>query len=189
MSNKSSSTLEIIGLILGIIAILFAFIPCLGSLAFIPGLIGLILGVIAFVKAKDDGNPKGMSIAVIAVSIIACLISVFQIFLFGNMASDIKGEMKTYETCEELEADYKKTSAELKQVNKEMQSDSPSFGAIKSIARLSTAIGNMKEQAIDMDCDIEIENFDPSDFDKDIEEPSSKETPKQEDDSMSQEEG
>ena len=163
-ANKPSNTLEIIGLILGIIAIIGSFIPCLGTLAFIPGLIGLILGVIGFLKAKDNGYPKGMAIAVIAVSLIACAISVFQIVAIGNMASDIQADMKEYESCEELKVDYDKVKEDMAELAKEMEDDSPGLSSITKMAKLGSQIGHMKGQSEKLDCGFEMEEFDPSDY-------------------------
>ena len=163
-ANKPSNTLEIIGLILGIIAIIGSFIPCLGTLAFIPGLIGLILGVIGFLKAKDNGYPKGMAIAVIAVSLIACAISVFQIVAIGNMASDIQADMKEYESCEQLKVDYDKVKKDMAELTKEMEGDSPGLSSITKMAKLGSQIGHMKNQSEKLDCGFEMEDFDPSDF-------------------------
>jgi len=155
--NKPSNTLAIIGLVLAIIAILFSFIPCLGTLAFIPGIIGLILSVIAFLKAKDNGDPKGMAIGGIVVSILACAISAFQIYAIGNMASG----GKEYTDCVELETDYKATEQEIKTLTKEMENDNASFSSITKITKLGIKIAHYRQQATNLDCDIIIEDFNP----------------------------
>jgi len=165
MNNQPSNTLAIIGLILGIIAILFSFIPCLGTLAFLPGVVGLILGVIAFLKAKDNGHPQGMSIAVIVISIIACAISAFQMFTIGNIASNMKSDMKEYANCEELKVDYDKVTKEMAELTKEMDGDSPSIAGITKITKLGFQLGSIEEASKKLDCDIDIRGFDPKDFD------------------------
>ena len=153
MNNKPSNTLAIIGLVIAIIALILSFIPCVGTIAFIPGLIGLILGVIAFVKAKDNGHPKGMPIAVIVISLISCILSVVQYYTLKNMAP----ETKEYTNCEELVRDYNASQSELKAITEEMEKDdSKAFANIGKVAKLGVKIGNMQEQAEELGCDLDL---------------------------------
>jgi hypothetical protein len=161
-TNQPSNTLAIIGLILGIIAIIFAFIPCIGTLAFIPGVIGLILGVISYMKAKDEGHPKGMPIGVIVVSLVACAISAFQIFTIGTMASGMKSEMKDYTTCDEVKVDYENVKKEMEALTKEMENDNASFSAIRTMTSLGMKLGHIQGEAERLECDIEMEGFEPA---------------------------
>lgn len=186
-STKPSNTLAIIGLVLGVIAILFSFIPCVGTIAFVPGIIGLILGVIALMKAKDEGHPKGMAIGVIAVSVIACAISAFQIFALGNMAKDMKSEMKDYTSCEELMLDYEKTKEEMAAISKEMEDDNASLSGITKITKLGIKMGNFQTQGDKLGCDFNFD-FDPSDM-KESEDETDGEIEVEEDKSMEDENG
>jgi len=169
-SNKPSNTLAIIGLVLGIIAAIFSFIPCVGTLAFIPGVVGLILGVISLMKARDAGHPQGLSISVIVVSIIACAISAYQIFAIGSMASDMKSEMKEYTTCEELKVDYDKTNAEMETLTKEIESDNASFSSISRMTKLGIKIGHLQKESQRMDCGFEFDNYQKSNESEAVEE-------------------
>lgn len=161
-SNNSNNTIAIIGLVLGIIAILFSFIPCVGTLAFIPGVIGLILGVIALLKAKDNGDPKGMSIAVIVVSVLACAISGYQMFAIGNLASDMKTNMKEYTSCDEITKDYNTVKTEMETLTKSMEEDNASFSSITKITKLGIKLGHIQEESIRLDCEIKFDNFNPA---------------------------
>ncbi len=163
-TNKPSNTLAIIGLVLGIIAILFSFIPCVGTLAFVPGVVGLILGVVALMKAKDNGHPTGLSIGVIVVSVIACAISAFQIFALGNMASNIKSEMKEYTNCETLKTDYEKVQKEMTTLGKEMEDDNASFSGIGKMTKLGVKMGHIQSEAKKLECDINFEEFNSSEM-------------------------
>jgi hypothetical protein len=54
-SNAAGLTLGIIGLVLGVAALLFSFIPCLGAIAFWPGVAACVLsllGIFLSVRAK-----------------------------------------------------------------------------------------------------------------------------------------
>jgi len=163
-SNQPNNTLAIIGLVFGIIALLFSIFPCVGMFAFIPGVIGLILGVIALLKAKDNGYPKGMAIAVIVVSGLACAISGYQMFAIGSFASDMKTNMKEYTSCEEVSKDYNIVKTEMETLTKEMEDNKPSFSSIKQITKLGIKIGHIQEESRRLDCEMEFNDFDPSDF-------------------------
>ncbi len=75
---KAGKALGIAGMILGIVAVLFSFIPCLGVYALIPGIVGLILSIVSFVQANKAGAAKGMAIAGIVCSVIGCAIAGYQ---------------------------------------------------------------------------------------------------------------
>lgn len=156
MNNRPSNTLSVIGLVIAIIAVIFSFIPCIGTIAFIPGLISLVLGVIAYLKAKDNGHPKGMPIAVIIISLVACAFSAFQWYTINNMVEDTK----EYTNCEELIKDYNASQAELKTISEEMEEDdSKALSNITTIAKLGMRIGNMQEQAEELGCELEFDGF------------------------------
>jgi hypothetical protein len=159
-TNKPTNTLAIIGLVLGLIALIFSFITCVGTIAFIPGIVGAILGVIAFLKAKDNGHPKGLAIATIVVSVIACIISVVQIVRVSNMASDMKGSMIEYTNCEDLAVDYKKVQSDMKVLTQEMESDNTSLSNITKIAKMGFKLEHIQEQSDILGCDINIEDMD-----------------------------
>lgn len=77
-NSKAGKGLGIAGLVLGILAAIISFIPCLGMYAFIPGFIGLILSLISFVQANKAGATKGLAIAGIVCSVIGCSIAAWQ---------------------------------------------------------------------------------------------------------------
>ena len=111
-------------------------------------------------KAKDNGHPQGLSIAAIVVSLLACAISVFQIFALKNMATDMKSDLKEYTTCADLEADYKIAQSEMKAITKEMENDNASFSNITKIAKLGFKLESFQKQSEKLGCNIDIEDFD-----------------------------
>lgn len=52
-NTKQTSGLSIGALVLGIIAVVLAFIPIINNLAFVLGIIGLVLAIIALIKKKN----------------------------------------------------------------------------------------------------------------------------------------
>ena len=72
-NNQTTSAAAIVGLVLGILAIVTSWIPIVNNLPFILGAIGLILsivGVVGTVRGKRAG--KGLAIAALVINLVAC---------------------------------------------------------------------------------------------------------------------
>jgi hypothetical protein len=91
MNNSNThQVLSIIGLILGVIALIFSFIPCFGMWAMAPGIIGLVFGLIGMSMAGKANASKGLGVAALCVSIAACLMAGYQLWLISSAANKIK---------------------------------------------------------------------------------------------------
>jgi len=73
--HNSGQGLGIAGLILGILSILFAIIPCTAIVGVFLGGIGLMLSIFGVVLASKHNAQKGLVIAALVVSIIGVLIA------------------------------------------------------------------------------------------------------------------
>lgn len=162
--RRQDNTLAIIALVLGILALLLSFVPCAGILAIIPALIGLILGGIAYAKAKDNGQPKTLSLSGLITSGLAILIAVAWMFFIGSAANDIKNEKVEYTDCETLINDYNQIKEEMKELKADMEGDNGTSGKISvfsKITKYGIRISSMKKQSKELGCDINIdEDFD-----------------------------
>lgn len=67
--------MSVAGLVLGILSVVFTFIPGLGLLGPIVGVVGIILATIAYKKSKERGVKDGMAMAGLVLSIIGTAIS------------------------------------------------------------------------------------------------------------------
>ena len=88
MENIKSNTgqnLGIAAIIIAIVTFMFAVIPCIGLLAIIPGIIAIVLAIVGLSQVSRN---KGLSIAALIIAIVACLISVSQIFVAGKLLSE-----------------------------------------------------------------------------------------------------
>lgn len=81
----------IAAVIIGVITFVLAIIPCLGIFAIIPGIIAVILGTIGLLQSIKSRSRTGLSIAGLVVAFIACIISVFQVFITSELVSDKDG--------------------------------------------------------------------------------------------------
>lgn len=74
-SNKPTSAAAIVGLVLGILAIVTSWIPIVNNLSFMIGAIGLvfsIVGVVGTVRGTKGG--KGLAIAALIVNVLSLVI-------------------------------------------------------------------------------------------------------------------
>ena len=79
---KSNNGLNIAGMVLGIVAIIFLFIPGVSFLGWICGIVGIILSAIAISNAKKAGQkPAGMAVAGLVLSIISIAIGLILVMI------------------------------------------------------------------------------------------------------------
>lgn len=76
--SNAGQGLGIAGLVLGIIAILICFIPCVGILAIVPGLVGVTLSAIAYNQAIKGNGARGLIIAALVISILGSSVALLQ---------------------------------------------------------------------------------------------------------------
>ena len=75
-------------LVLGIVAIVLSFIPCIGILAIIPAILGIIFSIMGLSQAKKTGQGKGMAIAGLILSILAIAwVPIFVLLIMGATAT------------------------------------------------------------------------------------------------------
>lgn len=111
--TSAGQGLGVAGLVIGILAVILAFIPCIGWIAIIPGVIALALSLVAFSQAKKGNGGKGVIIGALVVSIIAISVGIIQIILVATVAtkgSNIlnKIEKVAKEFEDEFEGEYGK---------------------------------------------------------------------------------
>jgi hypothetical protein len=98
-NSKAGKGLGIAGLVLGILAAVLSFVPCLGMYAFFPGIIGLVLSIISFVQANKAGAAKGMAIAGIVCSILGCAIAGWQYSKISAGLEELKDGLEHLDTA------------------------------------------------------------------------------------------
>lgn len=99
--KEKMNILGLIGLILGILAAVISFIPCLGIYAVFPGFIGIILSSIGLRKVK-----KGLAIAGLICSVIGTGVASWQIYEINQVSPELEKELKELEN---LDNDLKDT--------------------------------------------------------------------------------
>ncbi len=77
----ASKGLTIAGLVLGIVAIIFAFIPGIGWLGWICGIVGIVLSAISISASKKAGEKNGMAVAGLVLSILSIAIGIILVMV------------------------------------------------------------------------------------------------------------
>lgn len=111
--TSAGQGLGVAGLVIGILAVILALIPCIGWIAIIPGVIALALTLVAFSQANKGNGSKGVIIGALVVSIIAISIGLVQIIFFAAVATEggsIKNKIEKVakEFEDEFEGEYGK---------------------------------------------------------------------------------
>ncbi len=84
-------------LVLGIVSIIVACIPCGGFVAVIPATVGLILGIVDTVQKSKKKEPRGMSIAGIVLTSISLVIIILWVFVLGAAIGGTASFLNTYQ--------------------------------------------------------------------------------------------
>ena len=104
-------------LVLGILALIVAWVPCVGVYALGFSVLGLILGAVGMVKAKKTGQGKGLSISGFVCNVVATAIAIFWCVVMGGAvaASDEISKELDKSTSELSKSwdDLKKSTSEL----------------------------------------------------------------------------
>jgi hypothetical protein len=94
--KQKMNILGLIGLILGILATVISFIPCLGVYAIFPGIVGIILSLIGLRQVK-----KGLAIAGLICSVVGTAVASWQIYEINKMSTELDQELKDLNLEEE----------------------------------------------------------------------------------------
>ncbi|MBK8367869.1 MAG: DUF4190 domain-containing protein [Bacteroidetes bacterium] len=124
-NSKAGKGLGIAGLVLGILAAVVSFVPCLGMYAIFPGIIGLVLSIISIVQANKAGAAKGMAIAGLVCSLVGTSIAAWQYYAINKIATEaapglenLKDALENLDTAklrQEMEAAVQQVADSLQQ--------------------------------------------------------------------------
>ncbi len=107
MTNEKSNAgqaLGIAGFVLGLLALIISFIPCLGTYALFPGIIAVIFSAIALSQASKANASKGLIIAALVISLLGSIIASYQYYALKQVANNLENVSKQLqEASEDLE--------------------------------------------------------------------------------------
>ena len=87
-ASKGVSAMAVVGLVLGIFALISSWVPIVNNLSFIVGVLGLVFSIIGTVAAsRGKSTGKGLAVAALIINIIACVIVLATQSLFAAALS------------------------------------------------------------------------------------------------------
>lgn len=116
MPNRPRSVGAIIGLIVGIVALLGSWVPIFNNFAFILALVGLvfsIVGLVGVLRGKKSG--KGLSIAAVIVCVLSCAVVLGTQSMFSATLDAASGDV-TEDVATAESNDSKRPAEEAKYV-------------------------------------------------------------------------
>ena len=87
IKTNAGNGLGVAGLVLGILSLFMAFIPCVGVIAIGPGVIAIVLSIVGLIQANKHNGAKGINIAALVISALGTLIACLWLFAFVGIAS------------------------------------------------------------------------------------------------------
>lgn len=83
------NVMGLVGMILGILAVVISFVPCLGMYAMYPGIVGIIFSALGLKKVK-----KGMAIAGLVCSVLGTGIATWQFYTIKQGVEELNKNME-----------------------------------------------------------------------------------------------
>ena len=97
--QKKGNPLGVTAMVLGIVAAVLAFIPCIGWLGFIPGVLAIIFGALSLKKVNaGEADGKGMSIAGLVCGLVAVIINIAMIVIFAGAVAAVGVAIDDYDS-------------------------------------------------------------------------------------------
>jgi hypothetical protein len=124
--------LGIVGLVFGIISTMICFIPCVGILAIVPGIIGITFSAIAYNQASRGNGARGVIIAALVISILGSSIALLQGLGFSylkNRHGDVfdKIEKNIEEENNNVDETFEEAGDDMERVLEQLESSDDSI--------------------------------------------------------------
>ena len=89
-TSTKGKGLGVAGMIIGIVALIWAIIPVVGAAALWVAIIGLVLSLIGFFMARSGQNPKkGMIVTGLVLNVLALGVAIFWVYSIASVANEV----------------------------------------------------------------------------------------------------
>lgn len=85
-TSTEGQVMGIIGIVLGILSLVVAFIPCIGIVAIFPGMLAIVFSVISISQATRGNGKKGLGIVSLIISVASVVIALLWILVINGTA-------------------------------------------------------------------------------------------------------
>jgi hypothetical protein len=158
-ARNTSQGLGIAGFVLGILALIISFIPCIGLLALVPGILAITLSAIGYIQADKLNASKGIIIAALIISILGSG-NAFRVYRntaphiekFGKEIQKAMEEDFDESNMEELERAMEKLEGEIEEITDETLKD-VSDAASDAVKEITEEVEKVTDELNDNDED------------------------------------
>jgi len=84
--DRSAQNLGVAALVTAIVTFVMSVIPCVGTLAIIPGIVAVILAIVGLTRATEQS--RGLVIAALIIGAVAIMFSIAQWFFISRKVAD-----------------------------------------------------------------------------------------------------
>jgi len=106
--TTAGQVMGIIGIVLGVVSLVLAFIPCIGIMAFIPGVLALTFSIISIVQASNGYGSKGLGIGALIVSLVSIVLAAAWLIIFSGTFAFADRAIRNSERIEILGKEFGK---------------------------------------------------------------------------------
>ncbi len=90
--DRSAHNLGVAALVTAIVTFVMSVIPCVGTLAIIPGIVAVILAIVGLIRATDQS--RGLVTAALIIGTVAIMFSIAQWFFIGGKIANVSDTLK-----------------------------------------------------------------------------------------------
>ncbi|HQI88200.1 MAG TPA: hypothetical protein PLA63_02350, partial [Tenuifilum sp.] len=90
VKTTAGQAMGIVGIVLAVISLILAFIPCIGFVALLPAALALIFSIISIIQATNGYGSKGLGIGALIVSVLSIFLAVMWLTIISGGFSVLK---------------------------------------------------------------------------------------------------
>lgn len=139
VKTTAGQAMGIVGIVLAVISLILAFIPCIGFVALLPAALALIFSIISIVQASSGYGSKGLGIGALIVSVISIFLAFLWLTIIGGGISILKDLEKN---PDKIEIFGKELEKELKDANLKIRIETDSM--VKTLRALESDADSVK---------------------------------------------
>ncbi|MDI3526025.1 MAG: hypothetical protein PWR03_208 [Tenuifilum sp.] len=139
VKTTAGQAMGIVGIVLAVISIILAFIPCIGFVALLPAALAVVFSIISIVQASNGYGSKGLGIGALIISVLSILLAVLWLTIIGGGVSILNELERNPDKIDQITRELEK---ELKDSNIEIRIETDSM--VKTLRTLENATDSVQ---------------------------------------------
>jgi len=139
VKTTAGQAMGIVSIVLAVISLILAFIPCIGFVALLPAALALIFSIISIIQATNGYGSKGLGIGALIVSVLSIFLAVMWLTIISGGFSVLK-DLERHP--EKIEIFGKELEKELNDANIQIRIETDSM--VKTLRQLEGESDSIK---------------------------------------------